>query len=144
MEYNFRFEAIKAIPATMDKNVCAFICNYTLNGVTVDKLNLWIDLSCKDEDVDYEFINNHIEEIKEEVTNPINHEFIIYTKPTKYDNDYLFYYWSHYFDATIELEEKTITLSKNNNSSSWYFYDLVESFYRRIDIFSRENQLTTK
>lgn len=126
MEYYLHFETIEAYPAMIDKNLCAFICDYTLNGVTVDKLKLWVDISNKENDLDFEFIENHIETLKNEIINPRNHNFVIY-----YLDDCDRCYWSHNFNATIEIEQKTIELTRNNNSSTSFFYDFVESFYYR-------------
>lgn len=126
MEYYLRFEAIEAYPAMIDKNLCAFICDYTLNGITVDKIKLWVDISNKENDLDFEFIENHMETIKDEVINPKNHDFVIC-----YSDQCNSCSWSHDFNATIEIEQKTIILRRNIHSSTWFFFDLVESFYYR-------------
>lgn len=128
MEYHLNFESINATPVVIDWTVCAFNCVYTLKGVAVDNSPLWIEVNCKDEPLEPDFVMNNIEIIKEEIINPKNHELVVYATPDDSNNHYYHYCCLHFFDATINFENKKIKLSRSNISISWPLLDFIKVF----------------
>lgn len=125
MEYHLNFESINATPVVIDWTVCAFNCVYTLKGVAVDNSPLWIEVN-SNEPLEPDFVMNNIEIIKEEINNPKNHELVVYATPDDSNNHYYHYCCLHFFDATINIENKKIDINKSYINSRWFFPEFIK------------------